>query len=445
MLEFPLETFLPGSDLTPLRENIDKVIYGLTQWQPKLKRKKLEVPDRLTVEGQDYEEAMVNMNNLFIRNLWSDGLPLLPPTEERVQWILTGAGLSPDTVIGKILPRGGIGTVETLAVNLAMAGGRPEYLPILIAAIEAILDPAVKHQVFNATTCSVYPAVIVNGPVAKQIRLSWGYGCLGPNPQYPAGGPIGRAIRLILMNVGGAIPGRGSMAIYGGANRYTNIVFAEDEDGLPSNWEPLNVSYFGYPRGTNTVTIHPVSSTTNVNGASVGTPQTALTALHTFAGMMRVPNWNYWGRLEVFEGAPGILLMARGTAQELAKFGWSKKRVQEFLWENSKIPWPLIKNACPPDRLGGHSLIENLAQVSEATKETEPHRPYLFMNQAWPITSRPENIMVVIAGGEQSGHAYWMQIGASFKPVCKEIKLSPNWDELLNKANNDLGSLSLPK
>ena len=80
------------------------------------------------------------------------------PTEERVKWILSGTALSPDTVIGKILPRGRIATVETLAVNLAMTGGRPEYLPVLIAAIEAMIDPVVEHQVFNATTCSVYPA-----------------------------------------------------------------------------------------------------------------------------------------------------------------------------------------------------------------------------------------------------------------------------------------------
>ncbi|MFC1941071.1 hypothetical protein ACFLWL_01490 [Chloroflexota bacterium] len=426
MFEFPLEMFLPGSDLTPLKENIDKVVYGLTKWQPKLKEKKIEVPEKLTVEGEDYEEAVVNMNNLFLRNFWSDGLPLLPPTEERVKRILTGTSLSPDTVIGKILPRGGISTVETLAISLAMAGGRPEYLPVLIAAIEALIDPGVQHQVLNATTCSIYPAVIVNGPVAKQIRLSSGYGCLGPNPEYPAGGAIGRAIRLILLIVGGGIPGRGSMAIYGGANRYTNIVFAEDEDGLPSDWEPINASYFGYPRGTNTVALHWVSGTNNVVGTSVGTAETALSTLHTFAGMMGVTNWNYWGRVERFEGSPGILLMARGTAQGLAKFGWSKEKVQAFLWENSKIPWSMIKNACAPDKL---------------KERIEPHKPYLSMNKPWPITSKPENIMIAVAGGEQSGHGYWMQIGNSYHPTCKEIKLPPNWDELLNKAERDLGPL----
>lgn len=386
----------------------------------------MDVPGRLMVGGKDYEEATANMHNLFLRNLWSDGLPLLPPTEERVKWILTGTDLSPDTVLGKILPRGGIATVEMLAVSLAMAAGRPEYLPVLIAAIEAILDPGVKHQLFNTTTCSGYPAVIVNGPVTKQIRISSGYGCLGPNPEYPAGGVIGRAIRLLLLNVGGAIPGRGSMALYGGANRYTNIVFAEDEDGLPPDWEPLNVSYFGYPRQTNTVAIHPVSGTTNVPGTSVSTVETALSTLYAFAGMMGALNGNYWVRVETFEGAPGILLMARGTAQGLAKFGWSKEKVQAFLWEKSKVPWSIIKNGTTSDRL--NDVIEI-------------HKPYLSMDESWPITSKPENIMLVVAGGEQSLHGYWMQIGISIKPSCTEIKLPPNWDELLTKAEKDLGPL----
>ncbi len=417
--------FLPGSDLSPLEENIDKIVYGLMGWEPKLEGRKIKVPERITVEGKDYAEAFAEMNALFLRNLWGDGLPLVPPTEEHVSWVLTGADISPDTVIGKILPLGRIATVETLATNLAMAGGRPEYLPVLIAAIEAIIDPKVMHQSFNATTCSVYPAMVVNGPVAKQIRLNSGYGCLGPSSQYPAGGSIGRAIRLILLNIGGAIPGIGSMAIYGGANRYTNIIFAEDEDGLPAGWEPLNVSYFGYPRGANTVAVHPVASTSNILETSVSSAETALSTLHTLAGTMGVPNWNYWHSLDRFEGSPGILLMARGTAQGLVQFGWSREKVQAFLWENSKVSWAIIEKACPPHKLMGR---------------IEAHKPYLSANQPWPITARPENIMIAVAGGQQSGHGYWMQVGNSFKPSCKEIRLpTRNWDGLLRKAESDLG------
>ena len=409
--------FLPDSDLSPLKDNIDKIIDGLTKWHPLKKEKKIEVPEQIMVEGKDYDDAMVRMNGLFLSNLWGDGLPLFPPTEERVKRILSGTSLSPDTVIGKILPRGRIATVETLAVNLAMTGGRPEYLPVLIAAIEAIIDPVVEHQVFNATTCSVYPAVIINGPVAEQIALNSGYGCLGPSPLYPAGGVIGRAIRFILLHVGGGIPGRGSMAVYGGPARFTNIVFAEDEDGIPQDWEPLNVSYFGYPRGTNTVTVYPVAGTSNIVEAAVSTEETALSTLYNFAKMMGVPNWNYWARKERFEAPPGILLIARGTAQGLSKYGWTREKVQAFLWENSKVPWSAIKSTSPSH------LLEERRKATGVLRIDEP----------WPITKNPENIMIVVAGGEQSGHGYWMQIGTSFKPSCKAIRLPTNWGDLVKE------------
>ena len=119
-------------------------------------------------------------------------------------------------------PRGGVTTVETCAIALAMAGGRAEYLPVLIAAVEAFLQPDVNAEQLQAASGGAYPVVIVNGPIAKQIRLNSGFGCLGPDPQRPAGASIGRALRLIQQNVGGALPGIGAMANYG-SMRYTNI------------------------------------------------------------------------------------------------------------------------------------------------------------------------------------------------------------------------------
>jgi hypothetical protein len=213
------------------------------------------------------------------------------------------------------------------------------------------------------------------------------------------------------------------MSIYG-ANRYTNAVLAEDEDGLPPGWEPLNVSYFGFPRGSNTVAVHPVAGSNNVADTSIGEPATALTTLHTIAGFMGVPNWNYWWGYERFRGAPGVLLIARGTARALAAHGWSRQKVQAFLWEHSHVPWSLIRNACAPQ------LLE---------KRSKFHDPPLPMNQPWPITSRPENIMIVVAGGEHSGHAQWMQLGTSHTPVCREIELPGNWDDLLRNAEQELG------
>ena len=208
--EFPWEMFIQGSDLSPIRKNIDKVVFGLTKWQPKIKAKGVYATPMVTVKGNNYAEAVNNMEDLFVRNMWSDGLPLKPATKEQVAWILTGTDLPRDTVIGNtVLPRGGIATVESIAVSLAMAGGRPEYLPVLIASIEAVTDPTFKFQATNSTTCSVVPAFIVDGPIARQIRLGSGYGLLSTDPQHPAGGVLGRGSETYLAELGWSYSRRG--------------------------------------------------------------------------------------------------------------------------------------------------------------------------------------------------------------------------------------------
>ncbi|MFC1966454.1 hypothetical protein ACFLWI_05870 [Chloroflexota bacterium] len=436
MVTFPIDLFLVESDLSPIKQNVGKFIEGLTKWEPTVKRKGILKLPKLKIEGRDYEEAATSMNTLFLRNLWSDGLPLLPPTEERVNWILRGIDISPDTEIGKIMPKSGIATVETLAVSLAMAGGRPEYLPVLIAAVEAIIKPELKHQQFQATSCSVYPVVIVNGPIAKQIRLNSGFGLLGPDPQYPAGGSIGRAIRLLQQNAGGALPGVGTMSTFSGM-RYTNAVFAEDEEGLPSGWEPLNVEYLGHPKGVNTVAVSIASSATNILRRGTGKEnldEEAITSLHIIASYMRSFNvnsfvldrsWAHGLNGYVKERTPGILLLPSTVASQLASLGWTKKKIKEFLWENTKIPLSELK------RTGFIRWIEYHGNPAETLQDP------------WPITSKPENIMIVVAGGRHPTHAYWMQSAFAPKVVSREIKLPVNWNELIKEAEEELGPLPM--
>jgi hypothetical protein len=411
--EFPIEMFLQGSDLTPITENIDKIVYGLTQWEPRIKEKGVYYPsENIVAQGADYHEAVQNMNNLFLRNMWSDGLPVTPATQERVDWILTGTDLSPDTEIGRILPRGGIGTVQALAVALAMAGGRPEHMPVLIAAVDAITEFEYDLHGMNATTCSVFPVLVVNGPIAKQIRLNSGYGLLGPDPQHPAGGPIGRALRIIQQDMGGALPGIGTMAIYGGM-RYTNAVFAEDEEGIPEGWTSLSVDR-GFAKDANIVTAMGMSSMQNINNSNAfGTKETNDETLVRIANVMNGTNNNT---------GQGLVLLPRGFADSLASTsGYSKEDVKAFLWENSKTPWSLLLE-------GG--MAERAIKFA-GTSEGE---------DASLIATEPEFINLVIAGGAQSGHAYWMQPGAHAPIlVSREIELPANWDDLLEQAENDIG------
>src|SRR6185503_7936103 len=231
MVTFPIELFLPGSDIAPVEARKREFYNGLTRWTSDLAGDAGGEIPMVSVRGATFEDALVRANNLMIANQWGDGLPLWPATRERVEWILRGSTLPRAHVLGTFPPRGGVATVEICAIALAMAGGRPEYLPVLVAAVEACLVADGFDQL-QATSGGPFPAVIVNGPIAKQIRLNSGFGLLGPDPQRPAGASIGRALRMLQQNVGGALPGVGTMAIFG-AMRYTNAVFAEDEEGLP--------------------------------------------------------------------------------------------------------------------------------------------------------------------------------------------------------------------
>ena len=425
MVELPMGMFVSGTDLTPVRENIDKVVEGLTKWEPRTNVKGAIIPPKIiTIRGQDYEDTLGNMNLMFLRNLWGDGLPMQPATRKRVNWVLSGTDLPADRVIGKILPRGGIATVETLAVNLAMTGGRPEYMPVLIAAMESILEPEGLHKWWNTTTGDTYPVVIVNGPIAKQIRLNSGYGCMGPDPAHPAGGVIGRAIRQLLINVGGAIPGRGTMALFGGASRYTNVVFAEDEEGLPPDWKPLNVER-GFPRGTNTVTVHCMGITGFLYPCFTGSHEEALETLDSWATFLRIPVFSYWSNPFNPDGAAAIVFLGRDAAQRLSSLGWSKEKIKVFLWENSKVPESRLLRR----------WIERMVSEKRVPEE--------YARFPIPIAMSPSNIMIIVTGGRQSGHAHWMAPSLTVKKVItKEIALPANWRKLLEKAEMDLGPCS---
>lgn len=416
---FPIDMFVTGSDLTPIETGFDGLLDGLLRWKPKSRTLGPIEPHRVTITGKDQFHVVEKLNALALRNLWGDGLPVLPATEARVDWLLSGTDLLPETVLGRILPRGGIATVRSIAVAAAMAGGRPEYMPVIIAAIRAIVEPLFYHQGFNSTTNSAFPIVIVNGPIAKQIRMGSGYGCLGPDPQHPAGAAIGRTLRLVLLNMGGAIPGQGTMSIFGGPARFTNAVVAEDEEGIPEGWGSL-AEERGFAAGENTVTLLPVNSAINIVGYIPLNESEAITALTCFADCMRMPNANYWFRTFTPTGAPGVLLLPRGTARGLAGLGWTKQKVREFLWENSKFsPNLWLKAKLDHNRKGGFIAPEDV-------------------RWPMPICQKPDNIIVAVAGGAQSGHSYYL---GSYGPavMSKPIDLPAGFSGLLEAAEDDLG------
>jgi hypothetical protein len=419
MVTFPIDVFLPGADLTPLNSRRQEFYDGLTRWTSNTAR--TGSSPMLSVEASTYEEALDKANRLFITNLWGDGLPLWPATRERVDWILRGAASARDRVIGKFPPRGGVATVESCAIALAMAGGRPEYLPVLIAAVEAFLDPAARSDLLQATSGATFPVVIVSGPIAKQIRLNSGFGCLGPDPQHPAGASIGRALRQMQQNLGGALPGVGTMAVWG-AMRYTNVVFAEDEEGLPRGWPSHAVERHGYAAGANSISLIFATGANNIKRRGAGkesAEEDAVQGLHRIAGFLAAPHLHYTTGYE--RGTPGVVLISRVVAGSLAALGWNKQKIREFLWEHSKISMELLRRAGAP----GWIKISPGATARDSINL-----------ESWPITSRPENIAIVVSGGAHSSHAFWMQ-AYSYDVTGRVIALPEGFGDLLADADRD--------
>jgi len=419
MVVFPMPLFLPGSDVTPVTQRKEEFYAALTKWAPAGAGTAKRGARMVSVSGTSYDEAQAKAANLYISNLWGDGLPIVPATAARVDWILRGTALARDHVIGKFPPRGGIATVEGAAIALAMAGGRPEYLPVLLAAVDAFLDPHSDSAALQADSGSVYPVIIVNGPIAKQIRLNSGFGCMGPDPQHPAGASIGRALRLMQQNLGGALPGIGAMAMFG-AMRYTNVVFAEDEAGLPAGWLPHGTERHGYAPNTNSVSLVFANGVSNIKRRSA-VKETAendiLQGMHRIADVLRgaqlgcLPGYR--------EGTPGVMIFPQVIAEVMAKLGWTKQSIRQFLWEHSRVPQAQLR------RSGALEWIQ--IQAAESAN-LDP----------WPIASRPENFVFIVAGGGHPTNAYWL-------PACcphvigREITIPPIFEELLSAAERDLG------
>ena len=423
MIEFPMELFLPDSDISPLKERKKEILEGLTLWKPRLSNASATESPMIQIEAESNDAGFAKANNLFIANMWGDGLPLMPAGEERVNWILQGACLPSHHKIGIFPPRGGVVTVESCAIALAMAGGRPEYLPVLIAAVDAFLDHKTGASHLQAASGSAFPVIIVNGPIGKQIRLSSSFGCLGPDPQRPAGASIGRALHLMQQNLGGALPGVGSMANYG-AMRYTNVVIAEDDEELPQGWLPHGTDRHGYAPGNNTLSLIFANGAANIRrrGAKKETAEEdARQGMYRMADFMRTPNV---ANLVGYEnGSPGILMIPKVVAHFMVQQGWTKQSMQEFFWEHSRIPSELLK------RSGADSWID--VDASPAILESKKLDP-------WPITLKSDNFDIVCAGGEHPTNSFWLQ-GYCPQVIGREIELPHNFYELLKAADQDLG------
>jgi hypothetical protein len=261
--------------------------------------------------------AEVDEFEFFLEKAWSDGLPVVTPTEDRVQRMLQGTRRAPDEVIGWIPPALELATVRTVAIHALMAGCKPAYLPVVLGGLALMLREEFNLNGVQGTMHGVAPLMIVSGPYAQQIGLHGGNGCFGPG--FRANTTIGRAIRLLLLNVGGGIAGVASATIFGTPLRYTACC---TENLALSPWESLAVAH-GYAPEANVITCAMVESPRLCFDDVSQDPQRLLTGIAS--AMSDLGSWNMHARSDM------VVAMGPQHAQLCADAGLSRAEVHRRL------------------------------------------------------------------------------------------------------------------
>jgi hypothetical protein len=393
-------SFSPGSEIEKIirplvAEVIDDVVAALTKpltAEEKSPVKKVEKTSRIVFKGNLQE-----VNTFFYKRGWIGGFPIIPPTEEAIAEMLTGTDLPPDHVVGKIPPRLGKATVEKIAVNAVMAGALPTYLPLIIAAVQAMLDPKIRIVGYSCSFANWAPLWIINGPIRKDLNIHDGRATM--SPYYKPNVAIGHATGFITQNIGGIRQGMEDMANIGHEMRY-GYALAENEEDSP--WEPLHVQY-GLKKEDNAITgFWPNSRST------VGIGRDAASIL---SGICR--------DIKTMGSDPGVgLLINPGAAKILADEGWTKKEIIANIFEYTRRP---------PDE--GH--IRWLKGSSHATKEQLP----VDLTTSMRVFLRPDHIMIAVTGGTLDDFVVTSLGGGGDYggPVTKKIELPKNWDKLVKK------------
>src|SRR5690242_15416697 len=315
------------------------------------------------IEVEDSWEAV---NDWFLKEKLSDGLPIVPPTAERVERMLGATAHDPQEVIGPIPPKWAPCTIEKIAVNAVMAGCLPEYLPVIIAAVEAICEPRFNLYGVQATTGYVGPALLLNGPVRQELNVNCDSGVFGPG--FRANATIGRTIRLILITVGGGYPGETDRSTFGWPGKYT-MCFGENEEKSP--WEPYHVE-MGFKREESTVTAFGINGFLPIHTAG-NRGEEALSSLAEVIAMHHGVS-----HLDVGSFGGGTPLIALGVedAEIMARDGITKAQVKQYLWEHASLPFEKI-----PARRKGHKSDDELLKDA----------PHVSSDMVVHLSSKPED------------------------------------------------------
>jgi hypothetical protein len=354
------------------------------------------------------------INDYFYDHGLSDGLPIVPPTREKIEQFLRHTDRDPGESLGALLPDSRAATIWSIAVNGVMAGCRPEYMPVLVALIEAMADPAygVEH---SGNTPGGETLIIVNGPVIQQLGFNYTQGVMRDG--FRPNTSIGRFWRLYLRNVAGFLPHRNDKATFGNTWR---VVVAENEDVLKKiGWEP-NSADFGFAPGTSTVTIARYTGGNHISSVSGATPEAMMPYLYD--AMVRQYSWQLMFTVGQGMGTlRPLMLLSPIIAETIAGWGWSRADLKRHLFEHARIPAHEFERIL---RDWTQKPTWNLAEEARAG-----HIPKVFQdsddpNRKVPLTWKPEDYMLAVTGDLTRNSVYvFAHNGVLGYPVAKRIHL----------------------
>lgn len=309
---------------------------------------------------------------------WTDGLPVVPPTADLVRQFVEFVGRSPEELVAEIPPLGGRATIERIAVNSVMAGCLPEHMPVVIASIQAMMEERFNLRGVQCSTGIHSPLMIINGPIAKSLDVNSGYNCFGQG--WRANATIGRAVKLALVNLGGAIPGESDKSTFGHPGNFTYCI-AENEEANP--WEPLHVE-LGFLPTDSTVTVFPAEAPHNIMYHAGNARDLLMVVADTMCPL---------GNVQMYVMGDTFVVLGPEHAKIIAQDGWRKRDIKQYLFEHARKPVRLLRRGGPPQ---GDTRRELLWP-----KFVDPWDD----DQMVPVVRRPEDIHIIVAGGAGGPHS----------------------------------------
>ena len=373
-----------------------EILKAATDWQPVVKPTLLAKPaypaEKLKLKG-----TVENINAIFLSRGLSLGIPIIPPTPERVREMLKGTSRRPEEVVGRVPPRMGVLTIELVATHAVMAGCKPSYMPLLISALEALLDPIANWRGITTTTATSAAMVIVNGPIVKEIGLASGQGAAGK--MHHANASIGYAINLALGIVGGSKPPTPDKSTLGGPADFVCWIFGENEDKLPAGWKPFHVDR-GFKESDSVVTVMGIyPPVDNIDHWSITPEEHVNWWSHLVTPLLSIGGPCWITQME----QPHIIGLGAEHAQLVAGAGWTKDQFRKALWEKARIPFSAWPKGCPNTDL----FLKKFGKVTPDTLV--------------PFTFKPQDLHVIIAGGYGKHSHFFAPFPGCF-PVSRMVQ-----------------------